>query len=445
MHRDFIDQLLCPFCGGSLVFKEVIEKQGDEILNGCAGCRCREFPILEGILIIRDYVLNPFLIQAIRKGRIKEAVGLLCLPNRERVFNLIRLLQARGTLPRLLGDLISVFLKEKAHRIYDRYSKKGISFFELLGDDLFSVYLKHRFSAHTIWSAYPFIPILKERKGAILDFGCGAGHLSYILSTQVEPDCLVSVDYDFSLIYLAKKYFAPRAEYICLDGNYPLPFRDNFFSSLISLDAVHCIKTHTVLAREMERILLPQGMLVLLHLHNILQDNFSPNWPLTPTDWVGLFKEIPVRASPETSLIEDFLQRDLLDLIRQYSQEELDNSDAIALVGSRDPLVFQKVEQARQLFFNPHQPLIINPLYTPQTNREGVYWERKFPSERFRQEYYLAEKYMPERVVLEEDLDGKINGRTLNPPLTGFSKEEGRHIEKWMRRFVLIHAPEDYC
>ena len=113
MHRDFIDQLLCPFCGGSLVFKEVIEKQGDEILNGCARCRCREFPVLEGILIIRDSVLNPFLIQAIRKGRIKEAVGLLCLPNRERAFNLIRLLQARGTLPRLLGDLISGILKEK--------------------------------------------------------------------------------------------------------------------------------------------------------------------------------------------------------------------------------------------------------------------------------------------------------------------------------------------
>ena len=445
MNRDFFDQLQCPFCGGSLAAKEVIEKQGDEIIHGCIGCRCREFPVLEGILIIRDSVLNPFLIQAIRKGRIKEAVGLLCLPNRERAFNLIRLLQARGTLPRLLGDLISGILKEKAHRVYDRYSDKGISFFELLGDDLFSDYLKHRFSAHTIWSAYPFIPILKQRKGAILDFGCGAGHLSYILSTLVEPDLLVSVDYDFSLVYLAKKYFAPRAEYICLDGNYPLPFRGHFFHSLVSLDAVHCIKAHTILAREMERILLPQGMIVLLHQHNILQDNFSPNWPLTPADWVGLFGEIPVSAFPETNLIEDFLLQDFLDLGKPYTQKELDNSDAIALVGSGDPLVFQKVEQPGQSFFNPHQPLIVNPLYTPQKDREEVYWERKFPSERFRQEYYLAEKYMPERVVLEADLAGKINGRILNPPLTGFSKEEDRLIEKWMRRFVLIHAPKDYC
>ena len=67
---------------------------------------------------------------------------------------------------------------------------------------------------------------------------------------------------------------------------------------------------------------------------------------------------------------------------------------------------------------------------------DKILLEREFPSEFFRKEYPLTEKYLPERCEIDKIF---VNGRSVC-----VSDSDKTEIEDLMRKFVVINVPEKY-
>jgi SAM-dependent methyltransferase len=271
--------------------------------------------------------------------------------------------------------------------------------------------------------------LLKQNKEKILDIGCGRGHSSFVISTYIKPKELVCADMNFRNLYLAKKYIAKDANFVCLDANYPLPFKNEVFSTTMMLDAFHYVQARALLAAEMERTLLPEGFLLLLHMHNSLVYNVRVGEPLPSRAWINLFRHFDVRALPERRLIEDFILRNKLDLAKEYSKNELNASNAICIVGTKDKSVLKTFDNVWGDFLKNKNNLMINPLYVVRYEGNQIVLQRKFPKGLFDKEYPLSIKYLPQRCVLDAELFKSMKGRALNIIPEELSAESLKYIE----------------
>ena len=444
MKREFLDLIKCPYCGSDFRLLKIYKQRKEDIINGYIGCGCSQFPILEGILNLKLGSLNSYITKSLIKGKTRKAIALSLLKYTKDI-GLMILLESKGIAGKGLAKILLGSIKARANCVYRSYSNKRSPFYDLLGNDPFGTYLKHRFSSETFWPIYPFMPLLEENKNRILDLGCGAGHASFVISNHAKPRHLVCADYLFSNLYLAKKYFAPDAEFVCLDANHPLPFKDDIFSSVVMQDAFHSLPGHALLASEMERILFPHGFLLLLHLHNSLKYNLASGKPLSPSRWVALFKRLTVKPLVERNLIEDFILKNRLDLAKNYSNEELDSSNAIAIVGTKVGSFLRTYEHVERDFLSHKENLIINPIYGILRDRDRIVLQRRFPSKLFKGEYPLSEKYLPEKYIINGKLSKIIRDEVLDTTSKEISEKDLQHIEDLMRKFILINVPRNYC
>ena len=434
MRQEILKLLKCPYCGTDFEIEEVYNESEEGIVNGRIKCECNEYPILAGILILKNTSMKKYLIEHFKKGEIEKAIALSLGNYTNDICRVIDFIE-----PKLGGKLLKksllTFVNRSSRKIYKRYSNKNLSFCEVLGNSSYEVYLKHRFSSQSFWALYPFIPVLSKRRKRILDMCCGAGHASFVISEYVNPDELICVDGSFKTLYLAKKYFS-NAEFINIDANYQLPFKDDVFSSVFMMDAFHYVDARALLAKELERVLGHEGMLLLLHLHNALVENVAAGKPLSPSTWKGLFDNLDVMALPEKSIVEDFILRDRLDLSKKYSKEELNLSDAISIIGGVNFSSFDEIWENIFKIEKSKDNLIINPIYKMKEDGDKMLLEREFPTEFFRKQYQLTEKYLPERCEIDKKF---VKGRSVC-----VSDSDEDEIEKLMRKFVVINVPEKY-
>ena len=430
MKRELLELMKCPYCGTDFEIEEIYSENEEEIINGYIKCECDIYPILEGILILKNTPTKEYIIEYLKKGENEKAVALSLMDYTNdicRVADFIVSKPCGQFLKKSSFGLANYFSKNK----YKKYSNRNLSFCDVLGNGSYEVYLKHRFSSQTFWSLYPFIKLVRKKRKRILEVCCGAGHASFVISKYINPDELICVDGEFKSLYLAKKYFS-NAEFINIDANYQLPFKDDIFSSVLMMDAFHYVDARALLAKEFERVLNQEGMLLLLHLHNALVENIAAGKPLSPSTWWGLF-DLTVKALPEKSIIEDFILRGRLDLSKKYSEEELNSSDAIIMIGGADSDCFEVIwEDILEIKEN----LVINPIYKTKEEGDKILLEREFPSEFFRKEYPLTEKYLPEKCEINKKF---VKGRSVR--VSGSDEIE---IEDLMRKFVVINVPEKY-
>jgi SAM-dependent methyltransferase/uncharacterized protein YbaR (Trm112 family) len=431
MKQELLELMKCPYCGADFEIEETYSENEEEIINGCIKCECDTHPILESILILKNSPMKKYIIEYIEKGEIEKAVAFSFGYGVNDICRAVDIIEPTPCGKIFRKSSLS-FLNHSSKKRYNRYSNMNLSFCEVLGNGPSEVYFKHRFSSQTFWSIYPFVPLLRKKRKRVLEVCCGAGHASFVISKYVNPDELICVDGTFSSLYLAKKYFS-NAEFINIDANYQLPFKDNIFSSVFMMDAFHYVDARALLAKEFERVLSKEGMLLLLHLHNALVDNVAAGKPLSPSAWKGLFDNLNVMALPEKAVIEDFILRGRLDLSKNYSEEELDWADAILMIGGADLDCFEGLWKD---ILGIKENLIINPIYKMEEKGDKIVLEREFPSEFFRKEYPLTEKYLPERCEMDKIF---VKGRTV-----GVSDSDEIEIEDLMRKFVIINVPEKY-
>ena len=421
MKRSFLELLRCPYCGSIFELSEVIETYGSEIIAGCLKCECNSFPILEGIPIIFNNSVNKYILKCLINGDIKTAFALaingysndIC-----RVADFISSKPSRSYFKKLIIKSFSYLYRDKC----EFYSDNSKYFWDILGPGLYEDYLRHRFSCQTFWTLYPFIPIIQKKKQLILDLCCGCGHASFVISNYVNPDELVCVDADFRNLYLAKKYFS-KGEFININANEQLPFKNHIFSSVIMMDAFHYIHAKSLLSKELSRIAEGDGNIILLHIHNSLVENVAAGIPINPSNLKNLFKDSSIKILPEEKIIQDFIHNSRLNLIEDYADEDLTSSNLILI---KSPYA----EEFSELWdkINPRENnLIINPIYKIRSKNENkILLELEFPSEYFRREYPITESFLVHDYELDlNNLDSALIGNLI-------------------RKFILINVPKKY-
>lgn len=98
----------------------------------------------------------------------------------------------------------------------------------------------------TKWNNFREVPspsvveFLKDKNGKILDLGCGSGRNLSAMNNKVE---LYGVDFSEQMLKYAKK----KAKALNLNAEFEksythkLPFKDNFFDSVVCIAVLHCI------------------------------------------------------------------------------------------------------------------------------------------------------------------------------------------------------------
>jgi SAM-dependent methyltransferase len=385
-------------------------REDQEIVFGVAACKCREYPVVSGILIFKEMKSSKTAVDAIKAAKTDRAL--------------------EKTAMMFMGERFVSFALNVESLLHKFLRKKpSISFWKLasfIENSPFATYAKHRFSCPSLISAMPFFPVIKvalSGGGRILDLGCGMGHLSYLMSRQFGAKNIFCADISFRGLYFARRFLVgPDAGFILLDANAKFPFVDKCFKAVISMDALPFIEDKNAVAEGIRRILTEDGLVLFVHIHNKLVLFIANGLPLTPEGYRGLFDQsFEARLFSEKYLMDSFFERKTLDLSQVSDMKIVNSSDAISMVFSRDRKYFSKYGEYFTSMPNPmrvvsNEKFILNPLYR---KRKGKY-VRVFPAARYEEEYYLIGDFFPE---------------TVDPGLPD---------EELKRRLVLIPVPENY-
>jgi len=115
---------------------------------------------------------------------------------------------------------------------------------------------------HALNARLTFVADALSSVSAILDLGCGTGDLLCTLGTLVGEDaCCVGLDLSQEMLLVAQTKIAdcPRTYVAQTDVTQPLPFADNTFDLVASLNLLQEVSAPTLVLEEVRRILKPGG------------------------------------------------------------------------------------------------------------------------------------------------------------------------------------------
>jgi hypothetical protein len=208
------------------------------------------------------------------------------------------------------------------------------------------------------------------------------------------------------------------------------------------MDSFHYIPNRNLLARELVRILSDTGLVLQLHLHNVLKDNQSPGYAMNPESWKGLFADSNPRIMPENSVVRDFISIGEVDLGREYSRDEINSANALSMMVSRDDgLPLEHGALHKILEYDLRHP-IINPIYEIQQRSDGLHLNRRIPNQMYAEEYPLTLSHLPRQYTIPRAFAQSVRGRTVGR-LDRALRDEGVFAEM-LSKFIIIDAPRKY-
>jgi hypothetical protein len=290
MRRELIDQMKCPYCLGHFSLTHEVEKDGGHIKWALLRCRCFEFPIVDGVLLLSlakgyggsEEVLAPYVplqVAAIEYIKAGDVIGL------------------RGWIARqipLLHRLISAhpidylgFSKDLNSRLGPHVEKDLFAWnsYEVLGRrgalrhrrGLVNVLGSTRIGSGVmrvrrrlfpqVWSNFYVNRFISDeaaslRKrlrdvrivGPVLSLCCGHGPFELLLRGRSPSLPVVSMDGQLLNLFVVKRFIAPDSSYICHDVQFSLPFEDRVFSEVFSSTCLSEIPAQAHFIRESLRV-----------------------------------------------------------------------------------------------------------------------------------------------------------------------------------------------
>jgi ubiquinone/menaquinone biosynthesis C-methylase UbiE len=108
------------------------------------------------------------------------------------------------------------------------------------------------------------------RGGRVLDAGAGGGHAAVAIAEAMPEANVVGVDLCEPLLQIARDNakracVADRVSFVAGDVQ-KMPFEDDRFEAVVSIDTLHCVDDPVAMVDECERVLAPGGTLLV---HNI--------------------------------------------------------------------------------------------------------------------------------------------------------------------------------
>jgi SAM-dependent methyltransferase len=417
--------LRCAECG------ETFEIEADAGY-GQARCGCRVVPIAAGVVIADRGGLQTRVSDANHRDR--RAARQLILGKHGPRMRWLERLGIRPTFERyvrhrLASDLISALhLRRLLQKVPSRHVSKT-----LVAAAQWNPYMRHRFSSPSLLAVIPLLGLVREHPGLVLDAPCGMGHLSFLLGKLVSPDRLVCMDLSPAFAYSARRFFVPNTlAAVVHDMNLPLPLHDETFGAVFCADAFHYVGDRVSLAREFIRILRPDGVIVIAHAHNRLQPNAYAGHAMSPSEYVGLFEGCHVRVVPERYVLDCYLDNKPLDLTRQFSDKEMEESPALDIVAAKSPQVLTVVPPVRDRLIDASRNPRLSGLYRMHRRSGRIAFERRIPDG-------LRDDFAEYRPILAP---------TVSVPETSLVRENGRqrftNQRELMEAHVLVDVPDDY-
>jgi SAM-dependent methyltransferase/uncharacterized protein YbaR (Trm112 family) len=481
--------LRCPFCASGIRIKRTLRPAPDGgIEHGLLECpECRfDYPVVDGIAILMaphesvdaKYETTALTLlegpkvwdvtAALQAGEPIRALSLLfnpsaldgnwfppldlksergerspaappagAKPERARLARAVRKVRIRGkramakhTLPHArlrLADFLKVNEDSlSALDVIDLYYR------QFSGAENFN-YFAYRFGQPRHLAALSLASLLDATTGPVLDLACGVGHLTHYLTHAHPQRTVIGADRDFVRLWIANRFVAPGASYVCASADQALPFADKAFHGVFCSDAFHLFLQRAASVREMFRSMVDDGILVLARFSNAA---VAPRegYDLTLDGYSRLLGGVDHVFVGEDALVKAYSERRRADLDRGEPGDRLRGEKWVSVVATRRKEVFRRGEAFSDW---PHAVgrLQLNPIYAadPQGSNGEVSLRFQFPSEWYRleNEGYLA--YAPQEVRVPRHLvDALERG------------ERSAELERYVKEFVVIGMPERY-
>ncbi len=296
----WLSRLRCPCCGGTFVPEDLPA-------GGALACRRRRWPVVHGIVVLREGRATDGALAALEKGDEETAAAILAGADlRSRADRVLERLGA-WALSRSAGP------GRAARRVRRRLRRASGGGFPAAVRALFgrppwpvpafADYLLRRRSDPTFVAAEALAVLAGPGAGPVLDLGCGVGHLLVSLAA-LGAGPLAGVDSLFPVLFLARRHLVPDALLVCAGAADPLPFPDGTFSRVHVVDALFDFPSVPGAAREIRRVLAGDGTAVLSHLHNRLRPHlYAGRAPLAPGEWLDALSPLDPRLIDEREVV----------------------------------------------------------------------------------------------------------------------------------------------
>jgi SAM-dependent methyltransferase len=438
MRASFMDTLHCPYSGSRFGVHPVFSDSDSTVSYGIATSEAGDFPIVDGILRLNVDDFRLPLVDFIRKQKPAQALlTALDAPSNGRLGPAILLLDRtarRAGLDGLARCLTA--LKKPMYRVITDTTGTFVGTMKRLRAPSWSKWQIQRFSMPPFLPVYPLLHLV-EGDGPVLDFGCGVGQASFLISRRVPASRITCADVRFHSLYLARQFFVGNANFISVDGDYPLPFDSSYFSVVFSTDVVHWLESKLGLCQEFRRVLTDHGAIILPHLHNGLSPARAGK-SLSPEGYSALLPGMEQRMLAEDAMVDDFVADDSLDLeSKQPSTKLREAFRGLSLVASKDTSLFRRYSGLWQKHLDSMIHPAVNPVY--QISGHSGEWTLKKPvSDPARRQLTPGHNaYLPDTASLNTpllDQESMLGLKVSDPPT----------FAKLAKRFVIIDVPERF-
>lgn len=445
---EFLGTIHCPYCGSSLELRQATAGSSG-IETGVVRCACYEYPIVEGILILRQGDLPiggdiGAVASLVGQGRAQDALL--------HAFHLTYDNFARQRRLAALASRMQEFCARAKHRVERRQVRQSLhrqdlSFIDtlsILRPSYYAQYLYYRHANPSFLSAVASLLMLQQCLQSqisscgprVLDLACGAGHCSYLMNVLLPQAQVIAADHDFVSLYLAKRFFIPNTPCICLDAQAPMPFDSRFFDSIFCLDAFHYIRSKAALLRELQRVARPQALWLFPHLHNAAGRNPVAGSPLDAANYRRLFEPLGrPRLLGEARMLRQFVREGTVD-IDPSRPVEAAGENAFCLIAGNHPGLERKFGDMGIGLLQA--PLSVNPIYHARCEGNSMQLDLRWPSRPLEKECGLANELLPSSCQVDLDLLRRLS-------LERIEAADLQQLSELARQFVLVNLPRHYA
>lgn len=449
MDASLLQWLRCPLCGGT--FSVSAAAQGtDQLVYEILSCYCSRYPVVAGIPILQQGVIggtrqtSDKVIALIEASRYREALFSLLTP------------PSPALAPTWMRGLPSIRgvgrLKTLAHRWALRTWQGGADALlrgrtdQVTACDLFDLYFRRsgsvdaynhfafRFSQPRHLVALSFASLIRKPPKPVLDLACGFGHLTCDLVRRAHGQLVVGVDRIFFMLYVAKNWVAPEAEYVCCEADVSLPFPAGTFSAVFCSDAFHDFVNKAASIRTLQFLTQHDGLILLVALRNALLNRWYSSRLLPPEGYQALVADMPHCVVDDSEILTRYLRKQGPSLARSADMSRLASSPWLSVVASQSRDIFRDHGPFTEW---PHAAgrLALNPLYTGE-RRNGckqVHLRRRFPASFYEKDNGECKQYLPEAITIDAAVTADLAHGRRTP-----------EINKLVEQFVVLGIPSQY-
>ena len=436
-------ELHCPYCAGPLALDRLLTGSPDLIENAIVRCGCYRYPVIDGILVLRQQSgpadTNDARVASLDDGDIESA--------RRRAMQIddrpptvrhrgVRSL-ARAAAHRGIALAARVAGRSRAQPAAPADPAGLQATLSQLRPGLYGQYLYHRYANNSFHASIPLLLLLGDlppgpKRPRVLELTCGIGHSAFLMSALLPHLDVVASDHDFTNLWIARSHFAPNATLICLDAEVPLPFGDGAFAAVFCLDGFHYLRSKIALGREMRRVASTEALFLFPHLHNALQANIHPGIPLDPDGYRRCFDGIPTALFDENAVLEGFVEHAEFALDQPTVPAQLAQAQSLALVATRRPGYWHTRRELAALIASDPTQLMPNPLYRIAPSDGCIDLIAEWPNPALETECMAVKRYLPKSLRLEAGLIDTLGGKRA----TGTSR-----LDDLVQRFALVRLP----